>query len=67
MQVLVNWPALIYYLMQSDNSLSGAGANPAKYVIEETIFSVELFQEYAKVFLFALVIAALISQLIKGG
>ena len=58
---------MIYYLIQSGNSLSGPGANPARYVIEETMFSVELFQEYAKVFLFALVIAALISQLIKGG
>ncbi len=65
MQVLANWYTLNYHLMQS--SLSGAGANPGKYVIEETIFAVELFQEYMKIFLFGLVIAALISQLIKGG
>ena len=68
MQVLVNGYTLTNILLfVDDKNLTSPSANPAKFIIESTMQSVELFQEYAKIFLFALVIAALISQLIKGG
>ena len=68
MQILANWYTLKNLLLFVDNGgITNATSNPAKFVIESTMQSVELFQDYAKVFLFALVIAALISQLVKGG